>query len=209
MDGRRRTHILEVAERLLRHYGPQKTTIAEIARAAEVGVGTVYLEFDSKEAIVEELSGLRHRAVLDAMRQALDVERPFGDRLRAMFDARLFAFLRLADEGHHARDLVHCVSPAVRSAQARFKEAELELVRELLSHADDAAEFACAARQCDELASAVLMAYASFAPPFVFGEERDALTRRQSAMHHLVLYGLMRRDLPARTPSASRSTRRR
>ena len=197
MDEQRRAHILKVAEQLLRHYGPQKTTIAEIARAADVGVGTVYLEFDSKEAIVEELSAGRHQAVLDAMRQALEGERPFGDRLRAMFDARLAAFLRLDAEGNHARDLVHCVSPAVRSAHARFKQAELELVEELLGHGDDAAEFACGSRQCGDLASAVLMAYASFGPPFVFGMDKDELTRKQSAMHHLVLYGLLRRDLPA------------
>ena len=69
-DLERREHILAVAERLLRHYGPQKTTIAEIARAADVGVGTVYLEFPSKEAIVEELSRVRHRGVLGAMESA-------------------------------------------------------------------------------------------------------------------------------------------
>jgi hypothetical protein len=55
-EAERRQTILAAAERLLRHYGPGKTTIAEIAREADVGVGTVYLEFSSKDAILEALS---------------------------------------------------------------------------------------------------------------------------------------------------------
>lgn len=192
----RREHILAVAERLLRHYGPQKTTIAEIARAAEVGVGTVYLEFPSKEAIVEELSRERHASVLAAMRQALTTGRTFGDRIRAVFDARLQAFLTLEAEGAHARDLVHCMNPAVRTAQAHFKEAELDLLRQLLREGDQAGDFAVEAGALDATATAVLLAYVSFAPPYIFGADPAELERRMTAMHGVVLYGLVRRESP-------------
>src|SRR3954470_12265580 len=64
----RREQILKAADRLLRHYGPHKTTVADVAREAGVGVGSVYLDFPSKDALVEELSRSRYRAVLDAMR---------------------------------------------------------------------------------------------------------------------------------------------
>src|SRR5690349_604933 len=97
----RRRQILEAAERLLRHYGPQKTTIAEIAREASVGVGTVYLEFASKEAIVEELSGACHSRLFQAMLEALKAYRRHADRLRAVFDARVHALLGLCEEGTH------------------------------------------------------------------------------------------------------------
>lgn len=194
----RREHILAVAERLLRHYGPQKTTIAEIARAAEVGVGTVYLEFPSKEAIVEELSRERHAAVLDAMRQALSTGRTFGDRVRAVFDARLRAFLALESEGVHARDLVHCMNSAVRAAQAQFKEAELGLLRQLLREGEEAGDFALEPGAHDVTATAVLMAYVSFAPPYIFGADPAELERRLAAMHNVVLYGLLRRDAARR-----------
>ncbi len=66
----RRQRILEATERLLRRYGPAKTTVADIAREAEIAVGAVYLEFASKDAIVEELSQGEHRAVMAAMRAA-------------------------------------------------------------------------------------------------------------------------------------------
>src|SRR4029079_9279854 len=67
---RRREQILSAADRLLRHYGPNKTTVADVAREAGIGVGSVYLEFPSKDALIEELSRARHRAVLAAMRAA-------------------------------------------------------------------------------------------------------------------------------------------
>src|SRR5579862_5496214 len=70
----RRRCILEAADRLLRHYGPQKTTVADVAREAGVGVGTVYLEFPSKDALVEELSRTRYRSVLRVMREAATAE---------------------------------------------------------------------------------------------------------------------------------------
>src|SRR4051812_33234960 len=105
---RRREHILNAADRLLRHYGPHKTTVADVAREAGVGVGSVYLDFPSKDALIEELSRARYRAVLDAMGAAVAAKgRPFRERLSGAFDARLGAFLALADEGAHACDLVH------------------------------------------------------------------------------------------------------
>jgi len=70
-EAARREQILQAAERLLQHYGPQKTTVADVAREAGIGVGSVYLEFPSKEAIVEALSRARYEAVLEAMRTTM------------------------------------------------------------------------------------------------------------------------------------------
>lgn len=197
IERERRAHILEVAERLLRHYGPQKTTIAEIARAADVGVGTVYLEFPSKEAIVEELSLHRHSAVLDAMRRAGKTGGTFADRLRAVFDARLEAFMALDAEGAHARDLVHCMNPAVRSASARFKTSELTFLSELLREGEAAGEFSIEF-EIEHTTAALLMAYAAFGPPYVFGADRPELHARLQALHSLVLHGLLRREATRR-----------
>lgn len=193
----RRKLILAVAERLLRHYGPQKTTIAEIARAAEVGVGSVYLEFPSKEAIVEELSRGRHEAVLAAMRAAAAGKGGYADRIRAVFSARMRAFVRLEDEGAHARDLVVCasptVNPAVRSAHAQFKAAEVALVADLLKAGERAGDLALPAKTADATARALLQAYVSFSPPYVFGCGMEPLEERLEAMHALVLTGLVPR----------------
>ncbi len=189
----RRTQILDAAERLLRHYGPLKTTMAEIAREAGLGVGTVYLEFPSKDAILEELSRVRHGRVLGAMRAALACTGPcWSDRLAAVLDAKVGALLALADEGAHATDLLHCASPAVQSIYAWFREEELRLVAGLLEDATRAGEFAV--DEPTPTAVTLMYAYASFAPPWVFRIPRQDLRDALGRMHGLVLHGLVRRS---------------
>jgi AcrR family transcriptional regulator len=191
--GERRRRILEATERLLRRYGPAKTTVADIAREAEIGVGAVYLEFESKDAIIEELSTARHRAVLAAMRAAAAEDaRPFHDRLRAVFDVRVTSFLELAEAGAHACDLVVCQSRAVKAAHARFLDEERALLGDLLRRGASAGELDV--EEPDLAARALLRAYASFSPPWLFAGPRDEVLAMLRAVHQLVLYGLVRRD---------------
>jgi AcrR family transcriptional regulator len=195
----RRDLILKAADRLLRHYGPQKTTIADVAREAGVGVGTVYLEFPSKDAIVEALSRARHGGVLEAMRAAAQAG-PYPQRLTAALDARLAALFAIAEEGAHACDLVHCMSAAVKTAQATFFEGERALFVELIRGGVEAGELEV--DEPDAAARTVLRAYASFSLPWIAGKDRDETRRALAAMHDLVLRGLLRRS--PRRPRGSR-----
>jgi AcrR family transcriptional regulator len=189
---RRREQILEAADRLLRHYGPQKTTVADVAREAGIGVGSVYLEFPSKDALIEELSRSRLHAVLGAMRAvAADGSRPYAERLPGALDARLAAYRALADEGAHACDLVRCRGSAVSHAHASFQQEELSLLMELLRRGAEAGELEVA--DPEACARSLLRAYASFAPPWISGRDGVELQQAQAAMHALVLRGLLRR----------------
>jgi AcrR family transcriptional regulator len=191
-EGDRRQRILRATERLLHRYGPAKTTIADIAREAEIAVGTVYLEFASKDEILSELSTDQHRAVLGAMRAAAAQEgRPYRDRVRAVFDARVALFLDLADAGAHACDLLHCRSRPVQEARERFLDEERALLTELLRSGARAGELDVL--DPDLASRALLRAYASFSPPWLFSQPRAEVEAMLRAVHDLVLYGLVRR----------------
>ena len=187
----RRERIIDAAERLLQHYGPVKTTVSDIAREARVGVGTVYLEFVSKNAIVEHLALSRHEAVLTAMRQAAERPEPFPARLAGVFNARLDAFLRLSVGGAHASELMHCGCPGVEASFAAFKIKERALLIDLLKEATEAGAFAVA--EPPRAAAALLRVYASFSPPWIFDTPEDTLRRDLSDLHNLVLRGLLSR----------------
>lgn len=66
-----RTRILETAERLFRHYGYDKTTVADLARELGMSPANVYRFFASKSAIVEAIASLmfeeRHRHNLEIL----------------------------------------------------------------------------------------------------------------------------------------------
>jgi AcrR family transcriptional regulator len=204
-DERRRT-ILDAASRLFLHYGHAKTTIADIAREAGVAVGSVYLDFASKEAIVQELSASTHVRVLDAMRHAA---RRNGDdfraRLVAVFEARVAAFLVLQKEGMHARELVHCKAEGVVSAHARFREEEHAFLRQLLEDAED--EHLIANVDARRTAALLQRAYTTLAPPWVFEVEPDEATRIAVEMAELVLEGLLPRAARATSTRAAAPAR--
>ena len=192
--------ILEVADKLLRHYGPHKTTVADVAREAGVGVGTVYLEFPSKDSIVEELARSRHHKILEAMRAAAAApRRTHRERLSGAFEARLEAYLAIADEGAHACDLVHCsgkgadpsAQAGVRAALAGYHDEERGLVADVLRRGVTAGELDV--KDPEATARALLRAYASFGPPWVATRDRDEVRGSIVVMHALVLYGVVRR----------------
>jgi AcrR family transcriptional regulator len=78
--------ILDTAEQVLRRYGPNKTTVVDVARALDVSHGTIYKYFASKaslrEAVVERWLQ-RLSAPLEAL---IDHTGSAPQRLRLWFD---------------------------------------------------------------------------------------------------------------------------
>jgi AcrR family transcriptional regulator len=176
----RQLTILEAALRLFHHYGPSKTTVADIAREARVGVGSLYL---SRHA---------HQRVLQREEEALrDTTRPIGDRLRAALDARFESFLTIAS-GPHGPELFHCARcAAIRDAHERFHDAERDLFARALDAARDAVVVDDDARRT---AVTLLTAYAAFAPPHLAPSRAHELRAELPRLHRLVLDGLLRRS---------------
>jgi AcrR family transcriptional regulator len=191
-DDRRRA-ILDCAARLFAHYGHSKTTVADIAREAQMGVGTFYLVFASKEAIVEELSSSAHVRVLVAMRQVAEARAydSFGERLSGVLETRVAMFQKLAEEGQHACELVHCKSGPVKSVHARFREEEAALLREIVEDARRTGEVAPA--DVARIVGLVQRAYATLSPPWLFEQPPDEARRVAHEMCRLLLLGLMTR----------------
>lgn len=191
-EAARREQILQAAERLLEHYGPQKTTVADVAREAGIGVGSVYLEFPSKEAIIEALSRARYEAVLRAMRAtAGQTSSSWAERLSNVMHTRLDAYLAQASGGAHARDLLHCASSAVKSASLWFYQEEQALVTELL--VGGAAEGEFDVTDAALTAQVLLRAYSAFTPPWILCADPAETKRLATAMHGLVLRGILKR----------------
>jgi len=71
---RTRKDLLRAATRVLAERGLHATKIADIAAAADVGVGTFYLHFDTKDALYDALvedTVTRLKAAVDAAREGL------------------------------------------------------------------------------------------------------------------------------------------
>ncbi len=79
-----RERILEVAERLFRQIGYQKTTVADIAKELRMSPANVYRFFDSKKAIHEGVARSLMGEVEDAARAIVVRTGPAAVRLREL-----------------------------------------------------------------------------------------------------------------------------
>ena len=122
---RREEEILQAALTLLDDESWLSVTMEQIAEAAEVGKGTVYKHFASKDELYARLS-LRHFMELHAALSAVDASLPLEQRLRAM--ARVYWEVH-NQPGicHHIVE--HCEAEAFRrrmppDIRVRFEEIE-------------------------------------------------------------------------------------
>lgn len=181
----RRHQILIAAGRLLCERGPGKTTMAAIARTAGVAVGSVYLEFRGKAEVLRALSAAWYAEVLAAMRAAAEAV-PAAERLRAVLQARLDAFLGQARQGSHAPGLMACYCEAVESAWQRFLVEQRAIVADALR---DGAEAGALVPDAAEQVDVVLRACATLAPPHLCGTD-DAVRAEAARLFDLLLNGL-------------------
>jgi AcrR family transcriptional regulator len=79
-----RERILEVAERLFREIGYQKTTVADIAKLLRMSPANVYRFFDSKKAIHEGVARSLMGGVEDAAQVIASGRGPAASRLREL-----------------------------------------------------------------------------------------------------------------------------
>jgi AcrR family transcriptional regulator len=125
----RREQILDAAERVLLQRGPAATTMADVADAASLAKGTVYLYFDSKAAL---LAGLRARyferltAVLGGRAAATPgTPPPVAARIERLVAAS-YDFALANHELHHV--LFHEAGLGEHDTFARARDAVAELV---------------------------------------------------------------------------------
>lgn len=79
----RREQILDAAQSVMLQRGLQQATMAEIATAAALGKGTVYLQFDSKDELVDALRRRYVEGIEQAVRADVGRAATPADQLRA------------------------------------------------------------------------------------------------------------------------------
>jgi AcrR family transcriptional regulator len=138
--GSRRAAILDAALRVFGQYGYRRTSMDDIAREAEVGKGTIYLSFASKEEVFQALSQrLAERMLADA-EAARHRPGTTADKLAAMNAAWFGTYADTVWRSPHAAELLdakHRLSAdLIADAASRYKR----LVRDVLTEAAAAGE---------------------------------------------------------------------
>jgi AcrR family transcriptional regulator len=105
----KRPDILDAALRRFLHYGLKKTTMQEIAHDAGVAVGTLYLYFEDKDALVvgcADRFAERHRA---SVAELFAEKSPADRKLRRYVEQRHREWLEVGVAAPHAAELAQAV----------------------------------------------------------------------------------------------------
>jgi AcrR family transcriptional regulator len=103
----RRVRILDGARRAFLAYGFQRTTMDDIARAAEISRPALYLMFRNKTDIYRALAAGHTEEMVAAARTALSGEGALSERLEKSFDCILTmaAEIEASPHGHELLDM--------------------------------------------------------------------------------------------------------
>lgn len=190
--------ILDAAEEVLRRYGPQKTTVVDVARALDVSHGTIYRHYPSKQALRDAVTRRWLRRVAVPLQAIADERGPAAARLRRWFDA-LIAFKRrkVLDEP----ELFATYHAIAEDAREVIREHVAELVGQIARIIrDGVVDGAFRTVDPDAAASAVFRATASFHHPVHAPEWSDpGIEAAFEGVWRLVMEGLR-----APTPESQR-----
>lgn len=185
----RRDQILLIANRLLHEHGVRKMTISAIAKRADIAVGSVYLEFRSKDDILIALTQQTLNAILRAMRKASMSTESYERRVYDVLWARTVGLVEATREGAHIQHFLQEGNCTVAEPLHKmFKSAQRDLLIDLLDAASDTHQMSINSPTL--AAEALMMSTLCFEPPHLFEIDVKQLPARFDEVVSMILRGL-------------------
>ncbi|WP_044559964.1 TetR/AcrR family transcriptional regulator [Azospirillum sp. B4] len=188
-DHERRAQIVEAADQHFRHYGFQKTTVADLAKAIGLSTAYIYKFFSSKQAIGEAICARCLSEITTRLRAIMAEPTSAADRLRRFYPALAQAGADLFFQERRLHDIVVTAVTENWHAGTTY-EAELrDMVRTLVITGREAGEFE-RETPLDEVCLAIEETLWPFAHPLMLEEKLDTVDAATAAVAGLVLRSL-------------------
>lgn len=134
--------ILDATDRLLARFGYRKMTVDDIAAEAGIGKGTIYLHFNSKEAVVLSHIDRIVERLQERLKEIAHSEATAAERLRLMLLTRvLFRFDSIQHYTQSLNDLLAVLRPGLLARRAQYFEAEAQIFAQVLTVGRQGGEF--------------------------------------------------------------------
>ncbi|AXI38404.1 TetR family transcriptional regulator [Bacillaceae bacterium ZC4] len=173
----RKQNIIDAATKSFSLFGYKATTIEQVAKLANVGKGTIYTFFKSKEDLLDEIISSVIVEIKETAEHAMDPDRPFLENAhRALYRIAEFRkqhplTIKLLQE---IRDIG---TPAVQEVMKRLDRAIIAFIREKIDNAIKKGEI----RNCDSEITAFLMLKMYIALNFDWEKEHEPLPKEKIA----------------------------
>jgi AcrR family transcriptional regulator len=131
----KRARILGAAQQLFLRYGVKRTSIDDVALAAQIAKGTVYLYYKSKNELFAAVAELLCADILATARQTLLEKKPLNERLVDCLDSYIGQMHRLTMQSPHVAELSESKEALAATIYARFEVQMRGLIRSALDEA--------------------------------------------------------------------------
>lgn len=136
-----RCEVLQEAAKLFRHYGLNKTTMEDIARAVGKGKSTLYYYYKSKEEIFDAVMQREKDAILSRIQLAVEQQPTASGKLEAFTRIKFREIAQISVLYQVVvREVQNCTEME-RGIRRNFDNNEISLVKDILQFGVDTGEF--------------------------------------------------------------------
>ena len=189
VDHNVREQILEAAQEHFSHYGFDKTTVSDLAKAIGFSKAYVYKFFDSKEAIGEAICAKTLSAIVAAVEGAMAGASTPTEKFRRMFKTLTTTGASLFFNDRKLHDIAaHSAGegwPSARAYAERIRQILMEVVRE----GRETGEFE-RKTPLDETVHAIYLVVLPYANPLLLQHNLDLIEDAPAQLSNLVLRSL-------------------
>lgn len=184
-----REQIVEAAGEHFSHYGYEKTTVSDLAKAIGFSKAYIYKFFDSKQAIGEAICSKTLSAIIVAVEEAVAGATTPTEKFRRMFKALAATSVSLFFNDRKLYDIAAYSAgegwPSARAYVKRIREILTEIVRE----GRETGEFE-RKTPLDETVHAIYLVMLPFANPLLLQHNLDLVEDAPTQLSNLVLRSL-------------------
>jgi AcrR family transcriptional regulator len=184
-----REQILEAAQEHFSHYGFDKTTVSDLAKAIGFSKAYVYKFFDSKEAIGEAICAKTLSAIVAAVEEAMAGASTPTEKFRRMFKTLTATGASLFFNDRKLHDIAaHSAGegwPSARAYAERIRQILMEVVRE----GRETGEFE-RKTPLDETVHAIYLVVLPYANPLLLQYNLHLIEEAPAQLSNLVLRSL-------------------
>jgi AcrR family transcriptional regulator len=189
VDHNVREQILEAAQEHFSHYGFDKTTVSDLAKAIGFSKAYVYKFFDSKEAIGEAICAKTLSAIVAAVEGAMAGASTPTEKFRRMFKTLTATGASLFFNDRKLHDIAaHSAGegwPSARAYAERIRQILMEVVRE----GREMGEFE-RKTPLDETVHAIYLVVLPYANPLLLQHNLHLIEEAPAQLSNLVLRSL-------------------
>jgi len=184
-----REQIVEAAEEHFSHYGYEKTTVSDLAKAIGFSKAYIYKFFDSKQAIGEAICSKTLSAIVAAVDEAVAGATTPTEKFRRMFKTLVSTGVSLFFNDRKLYDIAAYSAgegwPSARAYAERIRQILMEIVRE----GRESGEFE-RKTPLDETVHAIFLVMQPYVNPLLLQHNLDLVEDAPVQLSNLVLRSL-------------------